>query len=426
MIPNSFKLRIGVILFALNLCASALADEAPKKSKPKFTISKETTFITEPVDKDGYIDYAAALNQRLSKGVTSENNANVLIWKAIGPRPVGKPVPPQFFRLLGIDEPPEKGEYFVSADKYSKETLKEKFDWPVGPAGPGLAGPELDVPVRKLTFNDRVGESSRRPWTAKEYPDVAAWLKANEKPLATVIQATKRDRYFSPKIRLSDENGVTYYSSGALQPNHQSFRYFVEALCCRAMQSLGDGKHQSAWEDLLAAHRLTRLLGQCASFVETLAALSLDMRLAKAYVVFLSNTTEGVPETAKCLNELLTLKPFPDIGDKADLAERFEVLENVIRVARTKDATILEFSLFLAHDDLGKALDRGLSKEKPNQQTAALLDDIEWDSILQRCNDWNSRIVTALQKPQRQLREKDIQALKEESDKLKKNAAKGR
>ena len=47
-------------------------------------ISKETTYITEPLRSDGTPDYVAALNQRLSKGVTPENNAAVLFWKAAG------------------------------------------------------------------------------------------------------------------------------------------------------------------------------------------------------------------------------------------------------------------------------------------------------------------------------------------------------
>src|SRR5438128_12034498 len=82
---------------------------AEKKHRGTFTISKETTYVTGPLDKDGYIDYAAALNERLSKGVTPENNANVLIWKAIGPRPEGATVVAEFFKLMGMEVPPEKG-----------------------------------------------------------------------------------------------------------------------------------------------------------------------------------------------------------------------------------------------------------------------------------------------------------------------------
>ena len=61
--------------------------EEQKKHKPKFTISKETTYVTGPLTKDGTIDYAAALHQRLSQGVTPESNANVLFWKATGSLP---------------------------------------------------------------------------------------------------------------------------------------------------------------------------------------------------------------------------------------------------------------------------------------------------------------------------------------------------
>src|SRR5713226_5079350 len=101
-------------------------ESAPKKHRGRFTIGKETTYITGPLDKDGYIDYAAALNERLGKGVTAENNANVLIWKAIGPRPEGKEMPAEFFKLMGMEPPPEKGDYFIDLDKHLNDQFKIK------------------------------------------------------------------------------------------------------------------------------------------------------------------------------------------------------------------------------------------------------------------------------------------------------------
>ena len=56
-----------------------------KNGAGTFTIGKATTYVTGPLDKNGYIDYAAALDERLSKDVTTANNANALLWKAIGP-----------------------------------------------------------------------------------------------------------------------------------------------------------------------------------------------------------------------------------------------------------------------------------------------------------------------------------------------------
>src|SRR5260370_14512083 len=111
-------LLVLAILAALPLEIPAQnPDKSAAKPKAKFTIRKETTYVTGPLDADGYIDYAAARNERLGKGVTPENNANVLLWQAIGPKPEGKPVPAEFIRLMGMPPPPEQGEYFVPWSK---------------------------------------------------------------------------------------------------------------------------------------------------------------------------------------------------------------------------------------------------------------------------------------------------------------------
>src|SRR5437763_2519971 len=96
----------------------AKGDPPGQKRKPRFTVGKDTTLVTEPVRKDGRIDYVAAVNERLRQGVTPETNSNVLLWKAFGPRPEGSLMPPEFFQWLGVPSPPEKGEYFVRLYRY--------------------------------------------------------------------------------------------------------------------------------------------------------------------------------------------------------------------------------------------------------------------------------------------------------------------
>ena len=74
-------MRVVAIWFAVATGAlPAPPEENTKPSsaenpKPKITIGKETTYITEPLRPDGYPDYVAALNRRASEGVTPENNA---------------------------------------------------------------------------------------------------------------------------------------------------------------------------------------------------------------------------------------------------------------------------------------------------------------------------------------------------------------
>src|SRR5437867_2887413 len=103
---------ISPSLLLLGFLVAQAAGDEPRKPEPKFPLGKETTVVTGPLDQDGYIDYQAALNERLGKGVSPDKNANVLLWKALGPRPEGgKEMPPEFFKALGIEEPPEKGDY---------------------------------------------------------------------------------------------------------------------------------------------------------------------------------------------------------------------------------------------------------------------------------------------------------------------------
>ena len=57
---------------------------APKHSPATFTIGRETTYVTGPVDEDGCINYAAALNERTSKGVTPDDKCDCVALEGTG------------------------------------------------------------------------------------------------------------------------------------------------------------------------------------------------------------------------------------------------------------------------------------------------------------------------------------------------------
>jgi hypothetical protein len=40
----------------------------------------------------------------------------------------------------------------------------------------------------------------KRPWSLKEFPVLAGWLAANEKPLVLLVAASKRPRRYDPLI----------------------------------------------------------------------------------------------------------------------------------------------------------------------------------------------------------------------------------
>ena len=81
---------------SLLLCLVLGSDGPPA---PKLPLGKDTTYVTGPLDKDGYIDYEAALNDRLGAGVAPEKNANVLLWEVLGLMPEGfNRMPAEFFK----------------------------------------------------------------------------------------------------------------------------------------------------------------------------------------------------------------------------------------------------------------------------------------------------------------------------------------
>ena len=178
-----------------NPAASQEQSQRPKASLPKprvlITISKETTYINEPLRKDGYVDYVAALNGRLRAGVTPENNAAVPFLRAVGPGGIGAKHRDEYCRMLEIPRLPEKGEYFVGISEYARRlTDAEK------PA-PAAGKTSLQILFEQET------QAGTRPWSKKEFPVIARWLAVNEKPLALLLAASKRPRLtirWSPRM----------------------------------------------------------------------------------------------------------------------------------------------------------------------------------------------------------------------------------
>ena len=52
---------------------------------PPIKLSRQTTFITDPVQPNGMPDYERFLLERMRDGVTPQNNAATLIWPTLWP-----------------------------------------------------------------------------------------------------------------------------------------------------------------------------------------------------------------------------------------------------------------------------------------------------------------------------------------------------
>jgi hypothetical protein len=382
------RLWSAVLGILLSLAVSLIIAAWPGSST--FTVGKETTYITGPLDKHGYPDYVTALNQRIGKGITPENNANVLIWQAIGPKPEGATLPDEYFRWLGIAPPPEDGEYLVSWDKYRKQRLQKFIK-----DNPDYALP-TDVPTK--------------PWSANDFPEIADWLEQNKKPLALVIEATRRTEYFNPLVPRRTEDWSPGLI-GALLPSTQRCREIASALVCRAMLRVSEGNKDEAWQDLLACHRLGRLTARGATLVELLVGIAIEGVASKGDVEFIEHSKLTSKQFLACLDDLRRVPPISAIADCINVNERFMTLDLCMLMAR--------HGTEIMKDLLNQTTTQPRSG---NQFTDKLFTrSINWDPALRTAHRWFDRYVEALRIKDPMERMREIKEIKEDVNALKRH-----
>ncbi len=384
--PPSLRCHVMSPLAAPLLLSLLLPAEGPPAAK--VPLGKDTTVVRGPLDKDGYVDYEAALNDRLAKGITPETNGNVLLIRALGPKPEGARMPEGYFKWLGIDEPPERGDYFLSFGHYLRDHVKPP-------------------PAELNRLLDHQALATGRPWSAKEYPHVAAWLKANEKPLALAVAATRRPQYYNPLVAPPKYKGPGALIS-ALLPSVQKCRELVVALTARAMLRTAEGRYDEAWQDLLACHRLARMVARGATLIESLVGLAVEQITSNADLAHLERADLTSRQVLDRLKDLRALPPLPPAADKADLCERFEYLD-MVQMVRSRGLGQMEM---LA----------GGGAPKATPQELRALAKVDWAPALRKGNRWYDRLAAALRLPSRPERELALDNLEADLKALKKGA----
>ncbi len=340
----------------------AVAGDPPRAAvKP----AADTTVALGPVDKDGFIDYEHALNERMRGKITPESNAVVLLFAAIGPKPEGAELHPDFYKWLGRPAPAADGGYLVPVDKYFAEARGEGSE----------------------AFYEFYGELQKRPWTDKEQPKVAEWLAANEKPLLAVTDATKRPDYYYPFVSRPRDDGPRLLI-GALLSLVQKVRMVAPMLCARALLRCGEKKYEDAWDDLLAVHRLGRLLSKGASIIEVLVGVAIDAIGRTSTLAFLEHAKLTPKQLAKCRTDLAELPPMASVSDKLSLSERFSFLDVAQSIRQ------YGFHPQLAYIDFPMP-------NVPREKAEAVVAKLDWDRMLRRGNAWYDKYEAALKKPTR-------------------------
>jgi hypothetical protein len=356
-----------ICVLTVSFCFSQDAPPAVKsnqKAKPrvvrKVTISKETTWATEPVGPQGFVDYRAVLNRHYGRGVTPANNAVVLLYQAFGPAPNHISQPPEFFRLLGVQPPAPDGRYFEEFQEWCKRTGKTL------PEG-GFRALEHQVELTRL-----------RPWTEQAFPDVAEWLQSLDEPLKRVTEATQRSEYYSPVAFEHENVGLL-----ALQlPAAQASRSVTRALISRAMFSVGSNDEVAAWKDLLTIHRLGRLVGRGPTEIEGLIGSAIEMAAIDAELRVISETHPKAKFVVQYLQQLAHLPPKSPFVDKLDFFVRVlyldccqQLLRDHMLLSELTGSDENEWALKIVH--------------------RIMIQSVDWDEVLKSGNRWFDRMVKA-------------------------------
>ncbi len=379
----------SLCLPVLLLLGGSVVGADDKPPAPKLPLGKETTYVTGPLDKQGYIDYEAALNAELGRGITPEKNANVLLIQAFGPAPEGgNGLPPAYFKWLDAPAPPREGEYFVGINTFARNRL-------------ALTDNQL------MAVFEQQSQATRRPWSAKDFTVIAEWLKANEKPLAVASEATKRPEYYNPLVTNRKEGQASSLLE-VLLPSVQKCRELATAFTARAMLRLNEGKFNDAWADLLACHRLSRLLSRGATLIEGLVAVAIGQIAHNSTLAYLDNAKLTGKQAADRLKELRALPPFAPVADRIDLGERFMGLDSLQNIRRGGVGQLNALA--------------GGAVVKPTAEELKALDAIDWTPGLKNLNQWYDRMATAMRLKERADREKEFAKIEKELTARKKDA----
>ncbi len=338
----------ALISTVLLLSVMAKADDSPSA---KIILSPETTRITEPLNDDGTVNYLAALNEQYSKGVTAENNAAILFLQAAGPKILAPAIKNKVLAILGLSSLPSEGDYFIGSREYA------------------LNPKEIDQALQ---------EALDGPWSAKDYPKLADWLKANEKPLSLVISATNRPRYYMPM--LSPDEPPRMYSGLVL--GLQIKREMARVLVVGAMLKLDSGDIDGAKAELLAVHRLARLVGQGPTLIDRLLGMAVESEACRGDNGLATSGRLSSSQAQTYLATLQGLTALPSVAESIDKCERFSGLAGVMLCHREGFEALLGLMVG--------------TKTKKHEQVAQ--NQFDWNEVLRIVNSWYDRLVEAASK----------------------------
>lgn len=302
---------LGVV-FVLMVVVYAFGFFAEEEIKIPFpTLSKETTVLSGPLDEAGFVDYITDLNQRAAEGVTTDDNFEIVVREVMGDGNLSE-IRDEYYRWLGTSPQGNIEKKFQTLGDFLLERLP---------------GESADAVGRRRKIQELQYELCDQPWSGKDHPLSAEWLKRNETYLKLIVEGSRRTRNFCP-LTVSKEDKRTGISLiDCSLPSSEEKRELVRALRLRSAERLHAGDSEGSWEDLQAIHRISRLTTQTEHPIEWLAGMAFEMSACEGEIVFLKHSTLSAEGLRAKGQDLKNLREIPSPSGLLDRCGRYMFLE---------------------------------------------------------------------------------------------------
>lgn len=259
----------GMALMALVASTASPAEDPPVEP---LAISKETTWITEPLGSDGTPDYPGWITRKYAAGVTPENNAAVVLGQ---------------LKLTGDERNP-------------------------------------------APFPDAFVAQHRRallaPWDETEAPLIAAWLRLNETNLESAEQIVRsRPRYWTPPP------GDMALDAGV--PSRLGVRSIANAFRARTLRR-ADRHIDDVRRDLFLGLRLAALVDQGPWLLDRLVGAAVRGIAAEPVVALANPPPPSRAAAAALVDGLRELAPSTPLDEVLDVTERLQLLAGYLDLYR--------------------------------------------------------------------------------------------
>jgi len=245
------------------------------------------------------------LNERLMKGIVPQENAAVYLNLILGQV---SDLAEEDLLMLGVDTYPTRLKAFQSVQEF------------VG----SMAGRATGEPLVR-SIRHSLGEAMHRPWDRFDFPDLPAYLRANDQALDRLVAISNLPQFYSPVVASTSGSRIMLVNSPLLEALEPAFR----SLLARSLFRAKAGDLSKSLEDLLACRRIAMLVtrGAINSF-GTLRGYAYSAVCQKAEAALLRQGELGDHALSYC-RALQTLSSLPSLVDSFEREAELSVQQEL-------------------------------------------------------------------------------------------------